>query len=409
MTSASTFSEQAQPGTAEQPETPISRANQQHIDRSSLPVRQPPLSDRCWLHREQPVPGQPYVIINQQAIQQVAAHANSNLRTELGGALLGKAYRYEDKVFVEIQAALAAVSGDHGPVHFTFNADTWAQLQQDRTEQYPNLDIIGWFHTHPALGVFYSSDDVVVHAAAFTLPWHVGLVVDPDSLEAGFFGWVNGQLAPFSGCYELLEPGAEPLMPWKVVRTAVWYDGSHEGDEALAQSGVYTPNSPLPALLGVQPRVGLLVGLFGLILSFILLVGGILPLAAKVNQLETVTLGLSEQALQTTNVAACPDARLRILTPVIGTAVLTGDTLRIIGIANYPDAIRYRVEIRPTGTEAWALLNSKRGDTNLGQLALWNTTNYMAGEYEIRLTAVDRNNVRLTQSALCQINVEIRP
>ena len=218
MTSASTFSEQAQSNN-KPPEAPTSRANQQYIDRSNLPVHQPPLTDKCWLHREQPVPGQPYIIIGQQAIQQVAGHANSNLHTELGGALLGKAYRYEDKVFVEIRAALPAVSGDHGPVHFTFNADTWTQLQQDRAEKYPNLDMVGWFHTHPALGVFYSSDDVVVHAAAFTLPWHVGLVVDPDSLEAGFFGWINGQLAPFSGCYELLEQQAEPLMPWKVVRT----------------------------------------------------------------------------------------------------------------------------------------------------------------------------------------------
>ncbi|MCA9977771.1 MAG: hypothetical protein KC413_18555 [Anaerolineales bacterium] len=93
-----------------------------------MPVKQPPLSDKCWLHREQPVPNQPYVIISQTAIQQIDAHSSSNLRSELGGALLGKAYRYEDKTFVEIRATLPAVSPDHGPIHFTFGADTWSQL-----------------------------------------------------------------------------------------------------------------------------------------------------------------------------------------------------------------------------------------------------------------------------------------
>ncbi len=407
MTSASTFSEQAHPGTQIGPDTPSSRAGQQQVDRNTLPVRQPPLTDKCWLHREQPVPGQPYVIISQQAIEQINRHANSNLHSELGGALLGKAYRYEDKVFVEIMAALPAISPDHGPIHFTFDADTWTHIQKDRSTHYPDLDIVGWFHTHPALGVFYSSDDVVVHSAAFTLPWHIGLVVDPEIREVGFFGWVNGQLAPFSGCYELLDQQSEPLMPWKVVRTAVWYDGSYEADDL--QPGVYTPKSPAPALLGVSPRVGLLVGLLGLLLSIVLLVGGILPLAAKANQLEGVVLSLSEQALVTTNVQACPDSNLRILSPVTETAVSIGDTLRIIGTANYPGAARYRVEMRPAGGENWVLIGTVRRSTTLGQLALWDTSDYLTGQYEIRLTAVDRNNVRLSQSEQCQINLEITP
>lgn len=404
MTSASTFSEQPNLG---QPEQSVRRAEQQQMDRSSLPTRQPPLADLCWLHREQPVPGQPYVIISQQAIQQVDVHARSNLRTELGGALLGKAYRHEDKIFVEIRAALMAVSADHGPVHFTFNADTWAQFQQDRAARYPDLDIVGWFHTHPALGVFYSSDDVVVHSAAFTLPWHVGLVIDPDSQEAGFFGWVNGQLAPFSGCYELLDQQREPMMPWKVVRTAVWYDGAQEG--ADVHIGVYAPHSPLGRWPSLAPQASLLLGLSGLLLSLILLIGGILPLAAKVGQLQAVVLGLSVQALTDKNVATCPDSRLRIVAPVLETAVSQGSPIPIIGTATYPGAARYRVEIRPAGGESWALLNSARRSVALGQLALWRAANYLPGTYELRLTAVDRNNVRLSQSPTCQISLELRP
>ncbi|MCA9959505.1 MAG: Mov34/MPN/PAD-1 family protein, partial [Anaerolineales bacterium] len=374
----------------------------------NLPVKQPPLSDKCWLHREQPVPNQPYVIISQTAIQQIDAHSSSNLRSELGGALLGKAYRYEDKTFVEIRATLPAVSPDHGPIHFTFGADTWSQLQRDRAEQYPDLDIIGWFHTHPALGVFYSSDDVVVHSAAFTLPWHVGLVVDPVSKEIGLFGWINGQLAPFSGCYELLDQFSDPVIPWRVVRTAVWYDDSHEfGTEP--NSGVYMPGNQLPSLLGISPRFGLLVGAFGVLLSFILLLGWIVPLSTQVGQLENVVLTMSNPALAASNAAACPDSRLRILSPLTGTSVNVGDTITILGSANYPDAARYQLEIRPAGVESWALLSTKRWNANLGQLGQWDTTNYQAGSYELRLKAVDRNNVRLNESEMCQISLDLRP
>ncbi|MCA9971738.1 MAG: hypothetical protein KC425_16045, partial [Anaerolineales bacterium] len=270
------------------------------------------------------------------------------------------------------------------------------------------LDMVGWFHTHPALGVFYSSEDVVVHAAAFTLPWHVGLVVDPASLEAGFFGWINGQLAPFSGCYELLEQQAEPLMPWKVVRTAVWYDGAAE-HEAEAPGHVYAPAGQGVAVLGVAPRTALIASLLAMLLTVVLAVGWLLPLTARVSRLETVALTLANQALADGNALACPDARVRILTPLTNTAVSAGTPVRIIGSAAVPDAARYRVELRPVGAETWALLRTQRQSTSLDQLALWDTADYLPGVYELRLTAVDRNNVRLSQTDLCLINLELLP
>ena len=304
MTSASTFSETAdqQPpnntGTSASspPSPPPPESTEQAPEWASLPVKRPPLTDKCWLHREQPGTGQPYVLVSQGALRQIDEHGKSNLQAELGGALLGQAYRYEDKVFVEVLAALPAVSQDHGPVHFTFSADSWTQLHQDRAEQYPNLDIVGWFHTHPGLGVFYSSDDVVVHSAAFTLPWHVGLVVDPVIGEAGFFGWINNQLAPFSGFYELLDEQKDPITPWRVVRTAVWYDEFHEEDLKQPVGGVYMPANQRPSVLGVSPRLGFIVGAIGILLSIVLLLGWVVPLTGQVNLLEQTVLTLADEA-----------------------------------------------------------------------------------------------------------------
>ena len=373
---------------------------------SGLPERQPPnLAKMGWLHGRSPNNEQ-IIIMRQDALRQVVDHSHSNLHVELGGALLGQAYRYQNQIYVDVVAALPAVSGSHGPVHFTFNADSWTQLQRDRSEQYPKLDIIGWFHTHPGLGVFYSGDDVVVHSAAFTLPWHVGLVVDPVGNEASFFGWHKGELAPSAGFYELLEAD-QPVVDWHMVRTSVWQESYEEHLASEQGLGPYS-RSEVTNWQPTQQRWGLIVGALGLLLSFFLLVGWVVPLTRQVNQLETLTLTLADQTLAE-NTIACPNPNLRILSPVAGSGVRVGDEVAVVGTAVHPEAYRYRVEVRPVGADLWSLVGDKRASTDLGTIATWDTSPHQPAAYEMRLTAVDRNNIRLTNSAMCLITLELQP
>jgi proteasome lid subunit RPN8/RPN11 len=349
--------------------------------------------------------------VGQTALRQIADHSISNLSTELGGALLGQAYRHQGKLFVEVSAALPAQNQDHGPIHFTFTADSWAQFQRDRTAHYPDLDIVGWFHTHPGLGVFYSSDDVVVHSAAFTLPWHVGLVVDPVRHEACFFGWVDGILAPMPGFYELMDQQRESVIDWHVVRTSVWQHAYGEEELPPPQptpGRVYMPARG-PVLSSVRPQLGWLLGALGLLLGFFLLVGWVIPLNREVNRLESVVLTLADEALADSNAAICPDPNLRLLVPLTGSQVPVGTSVDVVGTARHPQAVRYRVEGRPLAAENWMLVNAQRGHTSLGQMATWDTTDYAPGTYELRLTAVDRNNIRLANTELCLITLELTP
>jgi proteasome lid subunit RPN8/RPN11 len=376
-----------------------------HLAFNSLPRQQPPLADSCWLHGRPPGRGQVSVIVSQAALNQILSHGRSDLQSELGGALLGKAYRHEERIFVTVDAALPAVSHDHGPVHFKFTADSWAQLHQDKAASFPDLEIVGWFHTHPDLGVFYSGDDVVVHSAAFTLPWHVGLVFDPIRDEACFFGWVDGRLAAYEGFYEKHENQTESAVPWQVVPGSVWEE-SYQSSAATTTGHVY---SPRPALPSVMTPLGLIVGTIGLLLGFFLLVGWVIPLNRQIDRLEDVVLILADEALATEQLAACPDSRLRILTPLSGSNVRIGHELTVVGTAEYPSAARYRVEVRSVGGAEWALVNSRGKATSLGQLAKWDTTPYSALPYEMRLTAVDRNNVILAGSPTCAIQLVLVP
>jgi proteasome lid subunit RPN8/RPN11 len=273
MTSASPYSE---PGDERAAALPGSDWDGRSVapELAGLPEEVSPLAPGSYrLHGERPPSGTPLVLISQVALQQVETHGRSNLETELGGALLGYVYRSGNETFVEIVAALPAASHDHGPVHFTFTADAWSQLHREREHHYPELTIVGWFHTHPDLGVFFSADDVVVHSAAFVLPWHVALVVDPVRGEGCFFGWqtetAEREIVPLPGFFELLDEAPETTLAWRLTPRPYWQES---GRGASRQRGrVVLPETEWPALPPISPWWGALMGGVGLLISLILL------------------------------------------------------------------------------------------------------------------------------------------
>ncbi len=258
MTSASTFSTPEPAGTP--PASPVAPATS-----SSRPRGRPPLESGCILHGARPGESEPRIVVRQTALQQIAAHCAANLQAEVGGALLGYPYNHNQQSFVEVLAAIPAHSPDHGPVHFTFTADVWTQLERDRAT-YPNLEVVGWFHTHPDLGVFFSVDDVVVHSAAFTQPWQVALVVDPVRAEASFFGWQEDGIGAIPGFYELTEDGGsvtQSVIDWRITVEPPSATGSF----------LSTTTSPAtPLLPPISPWVGVFLGGLSLLVSLAALI-----------------------------------------------------------------------------------------------------------------------------------------
>lgn len=375
----------------------------------SLPERPfAKIAAQAYLHGSQPAANQVIVSHRQQALSQIRAHSISNLRSELGGVLLGHAYRDGEQLLVEVIAALPARNDDHGPVHFTFTADAWSQFHHDRASQYPDLEIVGWFHTHPGLGVFYSSDDVVVHTAAFTLPWHVGLVVDPLGNEASYFGWQEGTLTPISGYFEQLDTQETPLAPWRVATAEVWHTreteefyASYEANESALLRPSFAQERPLTLSNST------LLGILGFVIGFFLLFGWVVALNRQVNSLESVVVSLADETAA--NSTSCLNPQLRILTPVAEGQVRVGQDIAIFGTAVHPEAARYQIEYRPFGGESWELAGVQRRQTDLGLLTNWDASDLLLGWYELRLTAVDRQNIPLPGVASCQISVELLP
>ena len=407
MTSASIFSDKVEDKRPSSPTTdPFAMDTPLAAEIQTLAERPfPDLSEGYALHGQMGAEDTVWIIARQSALEQIRTHSISNLRTELGGVLLGRAYRSGKRLLLVIKAALPAVSSDQGPSHFTFSADSWTQIHKDKAAQYPDLDIIGWFHTHPALGVFYSSDDVVVHSAAFTLPWHVGLVIDPIRNEACFFGWNNGELIPFTGFHEKLDPNPNPVIKWRVVRTSV-------RQMAFYDESLYAPEPKTAEMQSRGKRTpywGVLVAAVSLLLTFFFLVGWVVSLNRQVTQMETVITTMAHEGLANSNAALCPDPHLRILAPLTGSRTTVGASVQLLGTAVIGDAAGYQLQSRLAGTNEWTTVDTRRWDTSLGQLGRWRTKDVQPGLYELRLTAVDNNNIRLSNSAPCMINLELLP
>ncbi|MDX1663224.1 MAG: Mov34/MPN/PAD-1 family protein [Candidatus Promineifilaceae bacterium] len=386
-----------------------------------LPRREPPQEDYL-LHGHRPAEGQVVVILHQRAVREITAHTTSDQEREVGGALMGRAYRHEDQTFVDVHAALPAVTSDHGPFHFTFNADAWSRLHQDRAVLCPELDIVGWFHTHPDLGVFYSADDVVVHSAAFIMPWHIGLVVDPRRSEAAIFGWVphdahDRELTPLSGFYERLEEAQESRLPWTPVRAEVWADTPEEAfatgaagvdNGSYLRGGRQIEAAPalLPALAQLSPWLGLFAGMTGVLLALFLFVFAVLPLQQRTRALEEVVGGMVAASLAGAveqGEALCPDRRLQLLSPLPGER-LVDDEVTIVGTAAHPEAARYRLELRLAGEGSWTPLHMFRRSRTVAPLAEWNTFSYPAGDYQLRLVALDGEGQALPDGSSCLIH-----
>lgn len=413
MTSASTYSEQ-EPGSGQDAQADALPAQDAQLQSETqpLPEQQPPrLEDDYILHGRRPGVDDVTIFLSQLALKQVATHSQSDVHREVGGALLGHAYHYDGGLYVDVRAAIPAVTADHGPMHFTFTADAWSQLHKDRTQRYPDLDFVGWFHTHPDLGVFYSSDDVVVHSAAFTMPWHIGMVVDPLRRESSFFSWQGDTLVSNPGFYERQELQPASLLPWRIVPAEIWdhpYEYAEHGQSR--RSAVYLAANAPPALPALTTYAGYGLAALGLLASLLLLLGWVVPLTREVDRLQNMVIVLADSALADGNAALCPDPRLRILSPLVGQSLPLGADVELMGTVMLPEVTRYQVDARPVAADrSWVTIGTVRGSTKLGELATWQTENWLPGLYELRLLAVDNNNIALPGAPDCSLEVELAP
>ena len=176
------------------------------------PVRlRRPDRDRRWacLAYEVPAADDLPIFLGLATADAIERHALRDTSVELGGILLGKECLDDQtgEPFVWITAGLEAKHYENTQASFTYTHESWEEISRERDQRYPDLDIVGWYHTHPDFGVFLSHHDLFIQHNFFAQPLQVAYVVDPIRQTRGFFRWRDGKMEATGGYFLTAERG----------------------------------------------------------------------------------------------------------------------------------------------------------------------------------------------------------
>lgn len=135
---------------------------------------------------------------------------------EIGGFLMGKFCFSEKKqrYRVALEEFVPIVPEENTVYQLQFSTESLVRELGDMQDKYPELAVVGWFHTHPGHGLFLSKPDLTIHDGFFRESYQFAMEIDTmtENLDTGFFtrtvaGTVNNQdsLLPESRWFEWKE------------------------------------------------------------------------------------------------------------------------------------------------------------------------------------------------------------
>ena len=132
------------------------------------------------------------VFVDANAREHLDREAQADTSREHGGILLGEVFTDEaEGHYVVVREVVAAQDTLGSAVHLQFQEESWKPVWK-RLEEQGHLNVVGWYHTHPGLGVFLSSTDIRTQRLYFSHAWQLAIVLDPVRNEIGYFVGKNG-------------------------------------------------------------------------------------------------------------------------------------------------------------------------------------------------------------------------
>ncbi len=134
------------------------------------------------------------IYVDLDVMRDMEAHARTNTNVELGGVMLGGQFVDDQgNPFVLITDSLRADHYEATKGSFKFTHETWEDITRRRDEFKSDLQMVGWYHTHPDWGVFLSGMDLFICDNFFNRPLDLALVIDPCRDQRGWFQWDDQQ------------------------------------------------------------------------------------------------------------------------------------------------------------------------------------------------------------------------
>jgi proteasome lid subunit RPN8/RPN11 len=113
---------------------------------------------------------------------------------EIGGWILGRKVldSASDRYWVSFERFISIERPRNSTTQLAFDYAAWRSLEDGR-EMYKDqeLELVGWFHTHPGWGVFLSHEDVNSQESFFKERYHIAMEMESlnEPHEVGFFTW----------------------------------------------------------------------------------------------------------------------------------------------------------------------------------------------------------------------------
>jgi proteasome lid subunit RPN8/RPN11/LysM repeat protein len=124
-------------------------------------------------------------------MSQIDEHLASGGTGSLGGLLIGR--RAPDGLSVVAAVPDRASVTHHGEVEFS--TDMWKEAYTRLGEEFPGAQLIGWYHSHPEGGAELTDYDRTMHAAMFSEPEMVSLVIGDPTTTKVWYGWVLDRIS----------------------------------------------------------------------------------------------------------------------------------------------------------------------------------------------------------------------
>jgi len=129
----------------------------------------------------------PAVVLTREACDTARRHVAGH-RVERGGLLIGEPFARDDDpdaiALVHVRAAIPATDDTGDAISLRMEARVWDEA---RAAMRDGERVVGWFHSHPDIGAFFSGTDRRTQAAFFAQAFSVGWVIDPVRGEEAWF------------------------------------------------------------------------------------------------------------------------------------------------------------------------------------------------------------------------------
>jgi proteasome lid subunit RPN8/RPN11 len=132
------------------------------------------------------------IFVDLDVLAELEQHALSDTSVELGGVLLGgRCVDSDGRPFVVITECLRAAHYESTKGSFKFTHETWSAITRERQRFPSELQMVGWYHTHPDWGVFLSGMDLFICDHFFRHRLDIAYVIDPCNGDRGMFQWTD--------------------------------------------------------------------------------------------------------------------------------------------------------------------------------------------------------------------------